>query len=170
MTLTASQKQANWNEVSGFLTIVATSAMSITYYLMFKSYHASLEKLDQLNELLTNPKARVAHGDHGKTLLAKIESQKKPAAAATAVDPLAEQLAQIEELLNAKKVQAYEPPRVEAPRAVYSLDQMRVPLMSQAPQFQVQPPVMQAAALPSLSKQDLIKLLLSELSKPDLEK
>ena len=107
--------------------------MSITYYLMFKSYHASLEKLDQLNELLTNPKARVAHGDHGKSLLAKIESQKNPKSAATAVDPLAEQLARIHELLNGKQVLAYEPPRIEAPRANYFLDQIQVPLMSQAP-------------------------------------
>ena len=86
-------------------------------------------------------------------------------------DELSGALARIEELLVKKSVQnAYEPPQaVEMqPTMNYQLDQPL--LMSSPPYPMVVAPTPLVDPIASLSKQDLIKALLSQLSKADLEK
>jgi hypothetical protein len=55
--------------------------MSIAYYITFKSYHASLTKLDSLKALLTNPNARVAAGETGKSIVERLTASKQKAQA-----------------------------------------------------------------------------------------
>jgi|Transcript_5555 hypothetical protein len=50
---------------------------------MVKTYHAHLEKQDQLNELLNNPNARVASGKKGKEVMQKIMAKKNELKAET---------------------------------------------------------------------------------------
>jgi hypothetical protein len=60
------------------MLFVFTAGLSIAFYVTFSTYHASLAKMDSLKSLLTNPNARVAAGDQGKSLLKRFkESQVK---------------------------------------------------------------------------------------------
>lgn len=166
-------KAQNLREVTTFLAFVSAGALCVYYYVTFKTYHSALTKLDSLNALLSNPNARVASGEQGTEIMRKVKAVQTQAVAnqAAKTDSLDEKLAKIEELLAARK--DYQPPKVTgAPQATYALQQPL--LMSQAPAFQVSAPLMPEAPKPtleSLSKQDLVKLLLKELARNgDLEK
>ena len=64
--------QDSFNSVGAFLLCIFTCGISLSYYVSFKTYHASLKKMDALKELLTNPNARVAAGETGKSILARL--------------------------------------------------------------------------------------------------
>lgn len=76
-----SRSKAQFQQVGAFLLFVLTSGISLAYYVTFKTYHASLAKMESLKKLLTNPKARVAAGKTGKDILARIDASKKKAEA-----------------------------------------------------------------------------------------
>lgn len=63
--------------LGAFMLFIVTSGISIAYYVTFKTYHASLKTLDSLKTMLTNPNARVAAGDQGKSILNKIKNNKR---------------------------------------------------------------------------------------------
>lgn len=46
--------------------------LSVAYFVSFKNYHASLEKLQHLSDMFKNPNARVASGKKGKKLMKKL--------------------------------------------------------------------------------------------------
>lgn len=48
--------------VGAFMLFVVTSGLSIAYYVTFRTYNASLQRMDTLKALLSNPNARVAAG------------------------------------------------------------------------------------------------------------
>jgi len=54
-----------------------TLAMSVTFYVTLKTYHAHLVKRDQLIALMKNPNARVAVGQKGKDVVKKIAEKTK---------------------------------------------------------------------------------------------
>jgi hypothetical protein len=107
--------------VGAFLLFVLTSGISIAYYVTFKTYHASLAKMDALKALLANPKARVASGAKGKSILVRINADKKKKenpnkiVKSTKVDETAQL---IKQLIEARKVEKnanqYEAPLLEA--------------------------------------------------------
>ena len=119
----------------------------------------------------------MATSSQGAEVVKQIAEVKKQSSGSTASDSSAEaKLAQIEQLIAKKKAKSSKAP------TSYSLDPISAQplLMSHAPTFNVQPPVMpqfvqqpqvaQPASFDSLSKKDLIRLLLNELARPDLEK
>jgi hypothetical protein len=57
-----------------FLLFIATSGISIAYYVTFKTYTASVKKMDSLKAMLTNPKARVAAGEQGRSILKRLKA------------------------------------------------------------------------------------------------
>jgi hypothetical protein len=42
----------NWNEIASFAGLVLAIGASVTYYVTFKTYHSSLTKMEQLQELM----------------------------------------------------------------------------------------------------------------------
>ena len=65
--------------LSAFMLFIVTSAISLAYYVQFKTYHASLKTLDSLKTMLANPNARVAAGTQGKVIMDKIRNSKRKA-------------------------------------------------------------------------------------------
>jgi hypothetical protein len=64
--------QESFKSLGAFLLCIFTCGISLSYYVSFKTYHACLGKMDALKELLTNPNARVAAGETGKSILARL--------------------------------------------------------------------------------------------------
>ena len=169
------------------------------FYVTLKTYHAHLEKQDQLTALLNNPNARVASGKKGKTVLKKLQAKKLQLAAEAApkraddtnsIDLL---LAAAKAKVQANKVQAqaepllsaYQPPQPQYNYALIEPEQPKLLVPQQQPQYwypqvsaplpvpqMVSQPVVAAKPqvdLSSLSKQQLIKALLAQLAKDDIE-
>jgi len=63
--------------VSAFLLFILTSGISIAYFATFQTYKESLAKMESLKKLLTNPNARVAAGAQGKSILQRLNADKK---------------------------------------------------------------------------------------------
>ena len=129
-SVSKTQSAVNTNSVTEYFTLVAFIAMAMSYYIMFKSYHTAVAKQAHLSQLLANPKARVAHGEHGAELLEKIKEMDAPKKTVKAASILDEQLEQVESLIKAKKalnaikpvesqelssISAYAPPAPAAP-------------------------------------------------------
>ena len=70
--LSAEQYKKNLADTSRFVAFIATLALCVASFVTVKTYHAHLEKHDQLISLLKNPNARVAAGEQGKKVLAKV--------------------------------------------------------------------------------------------------
>lgn len=106
--LTAAQRARNQKDVTEYFTLVLVVSVAVGYYVTFKSYHSAVQKQEQLSKLLVNENARVASGDQGAELMAKINElhATKAVKEVKASDPLTEQLAQVEALINAKKLSA----------------------------------------------------------------
>ena len=85
-----------------FLGFIATLAVCMYYYVVSKTYHAHLEKLDQLNALLNNPNARVASGKKGKEIMKKLQSKQKEIKA-KATPEKAQSASTIDDLISAAK-------------------------------------------------------------------
>ena len=67
--LTSEQFKENLESTGGFLLFILTGAVSMAYFVTFKTYHSSLDKLDTLKELLANPNARVATREQGTKIM-----------------------------------------------------------------------------------------------------
>lgn len=78
------QFQKNLKSTGAFVAFIATLGTVIAFYITMKTYHAQLEKQDQLTALLNNPNARVAHGKKGKKVVKKLMAKKAEAAPAKA--------------------------------------------------------------------------------------
>ena len=61
----------------GFVSFIGVLAFCMAFFVNLKTYHAHLEKKDQLVALLKNPNARVAHGEQGKKIVKKIMKKKE---------------------------------------------------------------------------------------------
>ena len=93
--------------------------LTIVYYVQFRNYHASLEKLDKLTTLFHNPNARVASGEQGKRILKKLGVTTEKEVKEDKKTKLEDTLQQVSELLKAsqepKKVESvndYKPPEI----------------------------------------------------------
>ena len=64
--------QANIASTGRFMAFLATVAICIASFITVKTYHAHLEKQDELLALLKNPNARVAAGKKGKQIAKKM--------------------------------------------------------------------------------------------------
>jgi uncharacterized PurR-regulated membrane protein YhhQ (DUF165 family) len=69
-----SEKQFNKNlkSTAAFVGFMMTLALCVSFYVTIKTYHAHLEKRDQLVALMKNPNARVAVGKKGKEVVKKL--------------------------------------------------------------------------------------------------
>ena len=76
--LSAEQFNENVTRVGQFVGFIFCGGLCIAFYVSFRTYHASLEKLDKLTDLFNNPKARVASGDQGKRIMKKLQQAKAP--------------------------------------------------------------------------------------------
>lgn len=103
-TQTTANRARNQAEVAQYFTLVVVLSVAVGYYVTFKSYHSAVQKQEQLSKLLSNQNARVASGDQGAELMAKINelNATKAVQKVQASDPLSEQLAQVENLIQAK--------------------------------------------------------------------
>ena len=77
-TLTQEQFEQNVTRVGGFVAFIFCGGLCIAFYVSFKTYHASLQKLEKLTELFNNPKARVASGEQGQRIMKKLQQSKTP--------------------------------------------------------------------------------------------
>ena len=115
--------------------------------------------MEELEALLANPNARVAHGATGKQIQKKIKLfQKREQEDTEPEDAMAQQLSKIQKLLEQRQAakatpsdfeMTYQPPTpFEQPRQVYGLQSAHPILMapqyqlSAPPQFQVSAPIM----------------------------
>jgi hypothetical protein len=120
--------QDSFNSVGAFLLCIFTCGISLSYYVSFKTYHASLKKMDALKELLTNPNARVAAGETGKSILARLHESNQAKEApnkivqSTKADETVELL---KKLIEAKQVaNSYKEPLIQiAPAPVKKADE-----------------------------------------------
>jgi hypothetical protein len=65
-------------ESGQFMLFMVMAVITVVYVMVFKSYHAALEKQDSLTELFKNPNARVASGKQGKKLTKKLKALEEP--------------------------------------------------------------------------------------------
>lgn len=70
--MTQKEHEQNLRSTGRFVAFIVTGSLCIAFFIHFRTYHASLEKLDQLTALFNNPNARVASGDQGKRILKKL--------------------------------------------------------------------------------------------------
>lgn len=79
-----SEKQFNKNlkSTAAFVGFMITLAMCVSFYVTLKTYHAHLQKRDQLIALMKNPNARVAVGKKGKEVVKKLAKKSKSLKAA----------------------------------------------------------------------------------------
>ena len=93
-----SEKQFNKNlrSTAAFVGFMLTLASCVAFYVTLKTYHAHLQKRDQLLALLKNPNARVAVGKKGKEVVKKL-AEKSKALKATA-EPQKKKVAKVNDL------------------------------------------------------------------------
>lgn len=72
------ENKENLKHHGSFVAFMALGSMSIVYFITFKNYHGSLQKLETLTALFNNPNARVAAGKKGKKLMKKIAAVQEP--------------------------------------------------------------------------------------------
>lgn len=136
--LTERQFEKNLKSTCAFVCFMATLAMCVAFYVTLKTYHAHLQKRDQLLALLKNPNARVAAGKKGREVVKKLAEKSK--ALKSAAKP-------------AKKVQADDlEALIESAKAKKAADDARSELLLsgyKAPELIVEPQfVLQQAAAP----------------------
>jgi len=126
---------SSYKEVTAYLLFVLTSGISIAYYVTFKTYHTSLAKLDSLKKMLKNPKARVASGRKGRSILERIKAEDKqdkhPKKIVESKDAN-KTVSMLKELIEARKVEKkYKTEKT--PKSAYTAPLLDV---SQAPKVQ----------------------------------
>lgn len=90
------------------MLFVLTTGISIAYYVAFKSYSTSLNKLDSLKKMLKNPNARVAAGKTGKSILQRIKAEQTTTEAPKKIHASKNANATVtmlKELIEARKIQ-----------------------------------------------------------------
>ena len=70
--LTQKQFEENLSKVGELCAFILSGALCIAFYVTFKTYHASLSKLDKLTQLFNNPNARVATSLQGQRIMKKL--------------------------------------------------------------------------------------------------
>lgn len=123
--------------------------ISVGYYMTLNSYHAELEKFEQLDKLYRNPNARVAAKSEGKRIMKRLKSAKT-----TGTGTKQQTYQQIADMLaKANTNSMYQ----VAPQPCY-YPQMQAPLLQATPvPSYVQQPV-------DLSKSQLVNMLLQKLA------
>ena len=137
------EMQANMVSTGKFLGFLATLAICIASFITVKTYHAHLEKQDQLMALLKNPNARVASGKKGK-LIAKKIALKAEAVKVDQEQPVEDKLSKLiaaaklakakkaaEETISEQLLTGYEAPKLlaaPAPRQVAPTYQLVEPV------------------------------------------
>jgi len=58
----SSKNSHSVEQTGSFMVFMVMAVVTVAYVMVFKSYHAALEKQDSLMELFKNPNARVAAG------------------------------------------------------------------------------------------------------------
>ncbi len=116
----------------------------------FKTYHASLAKMDSLKSLLTNPNARVAAGEKGQSLLKRFQASQVKEEAPKVGDETSELLKKLISAKLANTVVAAPKPVYEAPKLMSAQDNTmallkeliakQAPKMVDAPQATYQMP------------------------------
>lgn len=135
-TVSATQFQRNLKETGAFVAFISTLAVCIWFYVTLKTYHAQLEKQDQLTAILKNPNARVAAGKKGKEIVKKLQD-KNTELKAESVPKEAGNENSIETLIAAAKAKKKANETRAAAEALLS--------SYQAPQITVEKPLLQAA-------------------------
>lgn len=105
--LRSANSNQQYKEVTAYLLFVLTTGISIAYYVTFKTYHTSLAKLDSLKKMLNNPKARVASGRKGRSILKRIKDDQKKEHPKKIEESKAanETVTLLKELIEARKVE-----------------------------------------------------------------
>ena len=100
-----SEKQFNKNLRStvAFVGFMITLASCVAFYVTLKTYHAHLQKRDQLIALLKNPNARVAVGKKGKEVVKKLAEKSKSLKAAAEPKKKVAKADDIEALIESAK-------------------------------------------------------------------
>lgn len=206
------QFQKNLKETGAFVAFISTLAVCIWFFVTLKTYHAHLEKADQLDAILKNPNARVAAGKKGKKVVKKLQAkntelkaEKVAASDENSIEALIvaakakknNQAVTQALLSNYQAPQLIERPHLQAAQPSYNyslIEPVAAPVRQQPvqqqqywyPNFEVSAPipvpqpVMQRTAvrvepakeqlnLSAIPKQQLIKALLAQLAKDDLE-
>jgi len=109
-----------------------TLAMSVTFYVTLKTYHAHLVKRDQLIALMKNPNARVAVGQKGKDVVKKIAEKTK--AIKAEAKPKKAQVNDLEALIESAKAKKV----LDAAKSELLLSGYKAPEVVQAPVVQQQ--------------------------------
>ena len=118
--------------------------LSVAYFVSFKNYHASLEKLQHLSDMFKNPNARVASGKKGKKLMKKL-------AEIEASDSESSDEEEVKPVKKSKKLKASKKPMTEMEltlEKVQALIEAKKQLSTVAPQVEnlyVPPQVMAPA-------------------------
>ena len=63
-----------------FLLFIVTGSLSMAYFVTLKTYHTSLNKMDSLKELLSNPNARVATREQGARIMEVVNKHQESTA------------------------------------------------------------------------------------------
>lgn len=82
--LTQAEFNKNVETTSAFVGLIATVGFCIYFFVNLKTYHASVEKLEALTNIINNPNARVATKEQGKEVVKKLQAAKQPQVAAEA--------------------------------------------------------------------------------------
>ena len=76
--LTQEQFNKNLKSTGAFLGLISTIGFCIYFFVNLKTYHASLEKLEALTNIINNPNARVATKEQGHEVMKKLQASKTP--------------------------------------------------------------------------------------------
>lgn len=76
--LTKAQFNKNIKATGAFLGLIGTVGFCIYFFVNLKTYHASLEKLEALTNIINNPNARVATKEQGHEVMKKLQASKTP--------------------------------------------------------------------------------------------
>ena len=101
--MTQREHEQSVRTTGAFVAFIAAGALCIAFYVTFRTYHASLEKLDSLTTLFHNPNARVASGDQGKRILKKLGVSNEPEQQQEKQAQLSDTLQKVTQLLQAAK-------------------------------------------------------------------
>lgn len=136
--VTQAQFEQNATRVGEFVAFVICGGLCMAFYVNFKTYHASLQKLEKLTELFNNPKARVASGEQGQRIMKKLQQAKTPEAKKPAASELDLTLKKVSDLLSSQQ-QAAPPKRLQ--QAYQPPQFVDLPTAYTTPSYQLQEPI-----------------------------
>jgi hypothetical protein len=145
--LTQAQFEQNFKRVGEFVAFIFCGGLCIAFYVNFKTYHASLEKLEKLSDLFNNPKARVASGEQGQRIMKRLQQAKTPKVEEkpAQVSELNETLKKVADLLAAQQQPALKPVAKKLQQAAPGYQPPQFPETQMAfntPSYQLQEPIL----------------------------